>query len=79
MYGLSTVKKNLHEKSQSHCEAVKRKLINGNMNNDLENQAETGHLNEGDSVNFDADESDRSTVDNVLKRYLKYTYYYYYS
>lgn len=68
MYGLSTVKKNLHEKSQSHCEAVKRKLINGNMNNDLENQAETGHLNEGDSVNFDADESDRSTVDNVLKR-----------
>nr|XP_036217031.1 protein suppressor of variegation 3-7 [Bactrocera oleae]XP_036217032.1 protein suppressor of variegation 3-7 [Bactrocera oleae] len=68
MYGLSTVKKNLHEKSQSHCEAVKRKLINGTLNSELENQAETGQLNEVDSVNFDADESDRSTVDNVLKR-----------
>lgn len=65
MYGLSTIKKNLHEKSQSHCEAMKRKQIDSNMYTDMTNQAEAGELNEGNSVNFDIDENGRSTV---LKR-----------
>lgn len=54
MYGLSTVKRALHEKSQSHCEAMKRKLPNGND----ESNADTN-----------CEEHDRTANESTLKRY----------
>ncbi|CAD6993920.1 unnamed protein product [Ceratitis capitata] len=53
MYGLSTVKRALHEKSQSHCEAMKRKLPNGND----ESNADTN-----------CEEHDRTANESTLKR-----------
>ncbi|XP_053946457.1 protein suppressor of variegation 3-7 isoform X1 [Anastrepha ludens] len=68
MYGLSSVKRTLHEKSHSHRDAVKRKLGEGKVNGDSTNKPDSMQQNEGENVEFECEESERAANDSNLKR-----------
>ncbi|XP_067617439.1 protein suppressor of variegation 3-7 [Eurosta solidaginis] len=66
MYGLSVVKRALHEKSQSHCEAMKRKLGNREGNNGVATEANGYQQNESLNMEYDCEESEANG--SILKR-----------
>ncbi|XP_036323515.1 protein suppressor of variegation 3-7 isoform X4 [Rhagoletis pomonella] len=74
MYGLSTVKRTLHEKSQSHREAIKRKQENGGVeSNNTTNKLEKKQQNEETNAELECDENERTANDSSLKRFIHFS------